>query len=177
MDYFEAVIDTSLPIKERANSARALAIRLVRNEVDFSNKELDFSAPFADDLNNLLKNHVESRFTPDAYGKRFVKAATIFTPGKWGAFLWRGATVQHLYTINSYRNLFEHINEQPYRNTSKDADSWLIKPDALDYFESGEAVGKVLEIIVRDLLRWYLPWHEQVYLPWARGISGAKEGV
>ena len=32
--------------------------------------------------------------------------------------------MQHLYAINSYRNLFEHVDEQSYRCQSHNTDVW-----------------------------------------------------
>jgi hypothetical protein len=38
--------------------------------------------------------------------------------------------------------------------------------ELLDGVRSGRHTGVVVESIVRDLLEWYLPWHDQVYRPW-----------
>ena len=41
--------------------------------------------------------------------------------------------------------------------------------------EIGESTGKLIELTVNEVLDWYLPWHEQVYLPWAKAKTGAKK--
>jgi CheY-like chemotaxis protein len=173
LDHYDLVTDPAKPIKERLKSAKALATMLVQNEADHHDGQLG-SCRYTDDLNRLIKDCVESRFSEDATKKRRVKASAMTAPGKWGAFLWRGAMLQHLYAINSYRNVFEHIEEQPLRCSTQDTQAWAIPPEVLLSVESGEAVGKLIELTVRDLLDWYLPWHEQVYLPWAKCQSGGK---
>lgn len=174
LEQYEVVVDPTKPIKERLKGARALAIKLVQNEVDHHRNRHGACEGYADDLNGLIKDHIESRFSEDRSGKRRIKASMIQPPGGWGSFLWRGSMIQHLYAINSYRNLFEHIEEQPYRCQSGETDVWSIPPDVLRAVEDGEAVGKVLELTVREILDWYLPWHEQVYLLWAKGQSGRQ---
>jgi hypothetical protein len=165
LDHYETATDPTKPIKERLKSGRALVIRLVQNEVDHHQQRLGSCKGYADDLNKLVKDHIESRFADAAVGRRRVKASLISSPGGWGAFLWRGSMVQHLYAINSYRNLFEHVEEQPYRCEGHDRDAWIIPQEVLRAVEAGEAVGKLLELMLNEILDWYLPWHEQVYLP------------
>ena len=82
--------------------------------------------------------------------------------------------IQHLYAVNNYRNLFEHMDEHPYRCQGHDADAWSIPPDVLRAVEVGEVVGKLLELTVSEILDWYLPWQEQVYLPWAKAQNGGR---
>lgn len=167
LEYYEGVIDAMQPIGERLKAARALALRLVRNEVDHHIGAIGATSDYADDLNGLIKNHIESRFAPDSNGKRYINIGRIQSPGGWGAFLWRGATVQHLYLLNQYRNTFEHLREQPYEGGPDTV--WEIPRDTMDRARSGHAAAMAAECIVRELLDWYLPWHEQVYLPWAKG--------
>ena len=95
--------------------------------------------------------------------------ATQIENGKWSSFLWRGTTFQHLYTINSYRNLLEHIEEQPFRAIN--GPGWNIPDDVMDKCEKGERLGQMIELIMTELLEWYLPWHEQVYLPWVKSFQ------
>jgi CheY-like chemotaxis protein len=174
LEQYEVVGDPSKPIKERLKGARALVIRLVQNEVDHYRNRRGSCEGYSDDLNGLIKDHIESRFSEDRSGKRRIKASMISVPGGWGSFLWRGSMVQHLYAINNYRNLFEHIEEQPYRCQGAEADAWTIPLDVLRAVEVGEAVGKLLELTVNEILDWYLPWHEQVYVPWAKAQAGGQ---
>jgi len=175
IDFYDIIFDPGQPIKERLEAARSLAIRIVQNEVDHSNQRIDSCIGYADNLNGLIKDHIESRFHPEGNIRR-IKASKIISTDGWGAFLWRGIMVQHLYALNSYRNLFVHIHEQPFRCTGQDTDKWEIPQDVLVAFEKGINAGKMADMITRDLLEWYLPWHEQVYLPWYQSLQPPSEG-
>ncbi|MCL5669873.1 MAG: response regulator [Acidobacteria bacterium] len=166
LQYYERVVDGAQRIGERLKSARALALCLVRNEVDHYLGAIGATTKYADDLNRLIKDHVESRFAPAPNGRRYIDIGKIESTGGWGAFLWRGVTVQHLYSLNQYRNSYEHLREQPYENDAND--TWEIPRDSMDRARAGQETALVAEHIVRDLLDWYLPWHEQVYIPWAK---------
>lgn len=166
---YDIVFEPNQPIKERLKSARTIAIRLVQNEVDYHNKQPFFSKLYSDDLNKLIKDHLESRFEPNEKGQRWIKKSKISTVDGWGSFLWRGSTVNHLYTLNSLRNLYEHIHEQPFNNIGPTPDTWKVPNDVLQKMEKGSRIGQIVELIISDLLEWYLPWHEQLYLPWYKG--------
>ena len=94
----------------------------------------------------------------------------------WGGFLWRGWHIQHLYTLNSYRNGYVHEDEQPYQGVLGSPNKWVIPQEVSDSISSGKVLGQIAELIVRDLLEWYIPWHEQVYLPWLGGLGGGTAG-
>lgn len=166
LSYYDTVVDPDQPIEERLKSARSIAIRLVMNDVDYQNRSLDSCIECSDDLNSLIKNYIEERFEAGFNGKKHVKQSAITTDEGWAGFLWRGNMVQHLYTLNAYRNMYVHIAEQPFRSSGATADTWDIPEDILLKVESGERMGKVIELIVQELLEWYLPWHEQVYMPY-----------
>lgn len=170
LDFYDIVFNSKQPIKERLDAARTLAIRIVQNEVDYQNQKVDSCKEYADDLNGLIKRCIENRFDPDN-GKQRIKASKINSSGGWGSFLWRGSLVQHLYAINSYRNLYVHIHEQPFRCSGQDKDQWEIPQNILETIEKGTNAGKIIDLIVKDLLEWYLPWYEQVYLPWYKSLS------
>jgi len=173
---YDIVIEPNQPIKERLKSARTIAIRLVQNEVDYHNQQLFFTNQYSDDLNNLIKDHIESRFEPNERGQRWIKKSKITAVGGWASFLWRGSMVNHLYTLNNLRNLYEHIHEQPFSNIGPTPDTWEIPDGILQRMEKGSAIGQIVELIITDLLEWYLPWHEQVYLPWYQGQQSAAGG-
>lgn len=174
---YDTVIDSNQRIKERLKNARGLAIRILCNEMDYHSKRLNASDPFADDLNGLI-HEIENRFAAQTISRRggasterrFVNKASIAN-GTWGEFVWRGSLLQHLYVLSNYRNDYEHIDEKPFRNNQGATDSWQIPEITLRSLESGERLGQIIELIVRDLLDWYLPWHEQVYLPWRTSIG------
>ena len=173
IENYEWVTDAAQPVGERLKAARALAIRLVRNEVDHHQGTLGASSRYADDLNGLIKNFIENRFSPHpTTGRLYVDVGRIVSPGGWGDFLWRGAMVQHLYVLNNYRNDHTHLQEKPYDDGNPN--SWSVPRDTLTAVSNGVTLGLVAEQIVRELLDWYLPWHEQVYCPWADAARGAS---
>jgi CheY-like chemotaxis protein len=173
IDGYECVFDGGQPINERLEAARRLAARLVRYEVDHFRGKVGAADDLADDLQSLITEHIESRFKENDRGRRFINASRIEAPGGWPAFLWRGAMVQHLYTINSYRNRYMHIAEQPYDDSHGQNSVWKIPPDTLESVKSGKTVGDLICAVVRDLLAWYLPWHIEVYKPWVEKGGGA----
>ena len=177
VDYLDAVCSPKQGIKERLENACSLAVVLVRNEMDQFEDRTDASEIYSDDLRGLI-NQIEDRFktqtiTPrngKAIERRFVDASALKS-GDWGGFLWRGTLVQHLYTIANYRNDYVHIKKKPFRTDQGIKDAWVVPNEALDSLERGEYLGQAVELIVRDLLLWYLPWHEQVYMPWRESLS------
>jgi CheY-like chemotaxis protein len=174
LDQYDVTFDPTYPIGERVKEARRIAIRLVRYELDQWSGRVGASDGFADKLIELIKQ-VEDRFAPSQRdGRRRIDVSALTASGGWGAFLWRGTLVQHLYTLNSYRNDYEHINEKPFRGDGTTTNQWSIPPEVLDSLERGDTVGKIVELIVREILEWYLPWHEQVYLPWSSIAAGGR---
>jgi len=173
IEYYDIVIDPNQTIIERLKNARTLATCLAQNEVDYHNQQLYFSSKYSDKLHDLIKDHIESRFEPDRDGRRWIKHSEIKSPGGWGSFLWRGSIANHLYTLNNLRNRYEHIKQQPFKNNGPEPDAWKIPDDLLQKMEKGIRIGMIAELITIDLLEWYLPWHEQVYLPWYQGQRSA----
>ncbi|MCB1064814.1 MAG: hypothetical protein KDN20_18080 [Verrucomicrobiae bacterium] len=159
---FVYATDATNPIKERLKKARAVAIQLALNEIAYRDGSEDSHPELADDLNGIIRQ-LEARFSEDQSGRRRIKASKISTPGGWGTFLWRGALVQHLRTINAYRNTFEHLSEQPYEAGASSADEWEISPALLANVNTGNTVGKIVSLALSELVEWYLPWHSQVY--------------
>ena len=174
VEHYDVVFDSQQRIKERLKSARTLAIRLVQNEIDVFQDSLGAGAAYGDDLGKLI-SRIADRFDEKTvirrdgteFRKRFVEAAAI-NSGTWGSFLWRGSLLQHLYCLNNYRNDYEHIADKPFRGIGSQQDDWNIPSDTLRSLERGERLGQILELMIGDLLDWYLPWHEQVYLPWKK---------
>lgn len=156
----------------RLEAAKDIACRLLMNEGDFRSQSLGSTSRYQDQLNNALKDLVEGRFKDDARtGKRYPTMRNICHGDDWGRFLWRGVMYQHLYAINNYYNHYKHIDQQPYSSPPGTHDEWTIPKADLDYFNDGQDAVQIVQIIVKDLLRWYLPWHEQVYQPWYRKAS------
>jgi hypothetical protein len=164
LELYEVVRDQEQSAGERTKAARALGLLLVRYEVDHHLGKVGASRRYADNLNGLIKDDIEGRFATDNRGRRRIKIGAIESRGGWDAFLWRGSMVQHLYALNSYRNAYEHLREQPYVHGN--TNTWEIPSDTIQSVREGRMVCMVVEAIVRDLLEWYLPWYEQVYRPW-----------
>jgi hypothetical protein len=175
LDEYDTVFNPECPIRERAKDARGLAIRLMRYEIDHSAGRMGASDAYADDLNGLIKQ-LETRFAANRNGRRYIDASAIQSAGGWGAFLWRGTFVNHLYALNNYRNDYEHIDAKPFRGVGNTPDTWAIPSQTLASVESGEVLSKVIELVVREILEWYLPWHEQVYLPWLTNLATRQGG-
>lgn len=167
VDEYLTLFDKQSGIEARLEAARRIAIRLVTNELDNHNGRLESCPKLRDDLFRLLRDQVEPRFLLEGEERGKVKCSAIGVE-QWGTFLWRGAMMQHLYAINTYRNVFAHLNEQPYRVGG--AESWSPDLGLTEKQEQGGNVGDVVALIVEDLLAWYLPWHEQVYRPWLEGL-------
>ncbi|QDU37647.1 hypothetical protein Mal4_19620 [Maioricimonas rarisocia] len=176
--FYDTVFDPTARIRERLADACSIAIRLLRNEMDHFLDKLGASEPLADDLPSLIKQ-VRNRFAKQTikrrdgreFEDRFVSAAAI-EHGTWEAFLWRGTMVEHLYTLNAYRNDYVHVKAKPFESNRDKADTWEIPTATLQSVKNGERLGQVIELIVGELLEWYLPWHEQVYLPWTENQRG-----
>jgi hypothetical protein len=79
---------------------------------------------------------------------------------------------QHIYAINTYYNQYKHLAQQPYTSPTGTQDEWTISKHELEHFTDGHDAVQIVPVLVKELLRWYLPWHEQVYLPWCRKVRG-----
>lgn len=168
VEQYEKLFDASQSVLDRVGAAKSIAVTIVRAECQHHAGRLD-AFDGGDDLNSLIKDGIEVRFKADHQGRRRVKRSKIDSDGGWGAFVWRGPLVQHLYALNSYRNEYVHIEEQPFR--SPDGDTWKIPDEVLASSEQGSATSLIVGAIVKDLLTWYLPWYEQIYLPWRESQS------
>jgi hypothetical protein len=165
-DYL-TLFDNTKAIIDRLESAKRLACRLVRYEGDYRRGKIGVCDGYGEDLNRAIKEIIEDRFEA-RNGKRYVQIRSIKTGDSWNRFLWRGATFQHLYTINGFRRAFAHLQEHPYAPSDNGADEWASPPEVRQRVEQGGNVAQMIELAVEELLEWYMPWHEQVYLPWAK---------
>src|SRR5262249_49539986 len=126
LDEYDVVMDPASGTGERLEKARTLAIRLCRNEMDYTEDHVGASERFADKLEGLIRE-LKKRFEDDPVTHRpEIKSSLIRTADGWGGFLWRGWHVEHLYSLNNYRNSFIHEDEQPYRGASGSPNRWEI---------------------------------------------------
>lgn len=173
LDEYDGLKDTSNPPLDRIESGRAIAVRLARNEMDYFEGRLGASERFPDDLHRLA-GELKRRFDDSPETRRpEIKANLINSAGGWGRFLWRGWHVDHLYALNNYRRHFKHETEQPYGGIVSSPNEWSPPAPVLESMRDGKHLVQIVDMIVLDLLQWYLPWHEQVFLPWKkdRGVS------
>lgn len=161
---YQTLNSSGASTKDKCQAAKLIACRLLMNDGDYRAKKLG-ACQFGDDLNKAIKQVVERRFKSEAGKRTFVEKKYLAPGEKWEEFIWRGAMVEHLYGINNYRNRIEHLPQQPYTDESKQ-DEWKIPRDLGESFSRGDDVVEILQVLVKALLKWYLPWHEQVYLAW-----------
>jgi CheY-like chemotaxis protein len=162
---WEALTDTSKPTLDRLSAGRAIAIRIAQNEIDYREGQ-ERSHPEFDDKLGWIGAHIMKRFDkPQDSNKQHVSTGLIRSKGGWGSFLWRGILMEHFRTIDNYWNAYKHRGERPYRNPTQDPDEWRVSDHLVERGNRGEIAVKIVELCVRDLLEWYLPWHEQVLAP------------
>jgi CheY-like chemotaxis protein len=166
LNEYDGLKDTSNSPLDRIEKGRSIATRLARNEMDFFEDRLGASERFADNLHKLAEE-LKDRFdtSPDTRRPE-IKASLINSEGGWGRFLWRGWHVDHLYALNNYRRHFKHEDEQPYSGIDSSPNEWNPPANVVEALREGKLLVQIVEMIVQELLEWYLPWHEQVYLPW-----------
>lgn len=159
---WDTLTDTSKPTLARLDAGRTIAIRIAQNEIDYREGHEHSHPEFDDDLPKLCR-HLMDRFrSADEEAWPQVSMTTITSRAGWGGFVWRGVLMEHFRLINSYWNVYKHLSVRPYHNPTPDPDEWSIPGTLMERAQSGEFVVKIVELAVRDLLEWYLPWHEQV---------------
>lgn len=162
---YRTVVDPASSVEKQGKAAKQLACRLVMNEGDYRRGAIG-ACQYGDNLNKAIKELIEVRFKESAPNQRWVKKNNMQPGDGWGRFLWRGAMLEHLYGINNYRNRNEHIADHDYISEDPTTDEWNPPYAILQHFRSGADVAVIIQAQVRALIQWYLPWHEQVYLPW-----------
>ena len=173
IDEYLVVTNPEAPALTRLEAAKEIACQLLINEGDFRNQSLGSCSRYSDKLNSAMKNLIEERFDFDPELKRKHPSVTHVPTGRsWGNFIWRGLMYQHLYAINTYYNHYKHLSQQPYTSPPGTTDEWTAPQVVLDYFINGQDAVQIVQILVKELLNWYLPWHEQVYNPWFKSVSG-----
>lgn len=118
------------------------------------------------DLNSLIREYLQRNFEAPHYSDlRKLRGSRQ----KW---ILRGYMVEHLYSLLKYRNSIIHlIDTGPFHDGSNEYAIWADYPDVIRYLERADGICKILAQIAQDLLQWYLPWHEKVYLPWKQSVS------
>ena len=159
---WETLTDTSKPAIARLEAGRKIAIRIAQNEIDYREDREHARPDFSDKLARL-GGHLMQRFDkPSEAARPHVSAALIRSKGGWGGFVWRGILMEHFRTIDNYWHAFKHLDERPYDNPTGDPDEWSVPGQLCQRGKDGEIVVQIVELAVRDLLEWYLRWHEQV---------------
>jgi CheY-like chemotaxis protein len=158
---------------DKSKAAKVIACKLLTNDGDYRENRLGI-CHFGDDLSGAIRQVIEKRFTGPEGKKPYVDKKHLAANQKWGDFIWRGTMLEHLYGINNYRNRLEHLPQNPY---VEDAPAeWLIPPKVSKHFSEGNDVVPIIRSQVKSLLEWYLPWHEQVFLPWQKSQQNKAGG-
>ena len=85
--------------------------------------------------------------------------------------LWRGNVLDQLYLINGWRNQVEHSDRDfPFDSAVglAELDNFKIPGRnelLIDRMRRYRYIESALAVLVEDLLHWYRPWHEGVFLP------------
>ena len=159
---WNTLTDSNQATIRRLDAGRKIAIGLAQNEIDFFEGHINAHPEFNDNLGGL-SGHLMGRFKgPDS--RPFVSMGSLHSNSGWGGFLWRGVLMEHFRTINNYWNAFKHLDERPYDNPTSSPNAWQPPADQMEKRKRGDTVAQLVELMVRDLLEWYLPWHEQVLL-------------
>jgi CheY-like chemotaxis protein len=172
---YRTIVDPASPVEKKCKAAIQLACRLVMNEGDYRRGALG-TCRYGDKLHLAIKEVIEARFKPPADNLPRVRKSNMISGEAWGHFLWRGAMVDHLYGINHYRNRNLHIADHDYVSEDPTTDEWNPPNDVLQHFRSGADLAVIVREQVRALVKWYLPWHEQVYLPWFKAQTSGGSG-
>jgi CheY-like chemotaxis protein len=172
---YQIVVDAGSSVADKCQAAKRLACKLVMNEGDHRAGRLGSCRRYADDLSGAIKQLIKDRFNDNVPDVRRVTKSNIRSGDSWSKFLWRGVMIEHLYGINNYRNRTEHLPDHDYSGAPGTADQWEVPHDVLTYFSHGDDVEEIIQLQVKALLRWYLPWHAQVYLPWAKSQASSTE--
>lgn len=166
------VMNSGHPALSRLEAAKEIACRLVIQEGEFRAQNLGCYSYYSDRLSEAIKELIEQRFDADPKLKRPHPSVKFVPAGKsWGNFVWRGLMYQHLYAINNYYNYFKHVSQQPYTSPPGTTDEWIVPQPLLDRFNRGEDAVQIVQLLVREVLYWYLPWYEQTYLPWFKTVA------
>ena len=166
-DAYIDVVDGNGSIRDRLEAAKDIARWLLACDLEYMEKSIGAAQRYGDNIGRLVEAVIETRFrSDDGYAPK--PTLGMLKPGmQWKDNPWRGTMIQHIRNINSYRNGYTHISEQPYDNL--DGHAWTPDPSHLIECQDGKAVASILALIVTDLLRWLLPWHQAVYVPWRDG--------
>jgi len=174
IDKYLVVMDPQASTLDRLEAGKEIACQLLINEGEFRNQTLGSCGKYSDRLNNAIKDLIELRFEFDPELNRRHPSVKHVSAGKsWGDFVWRGLMYQHLYAINTYYNQYKHVSQQPYISPPGTTDEWTPPKADLDYFNDGQDAAQIVQILVKELLRWYLPWHAQVYVPWFKTATAS----
>jgi hypothetical protein len=160
VDEWNMLTDSNQPTIRRLEAGRKIAICIAQNEIDFFEGAPRSHPELSDNLGGL-SGHIMGRFSRPE-GKALVSMGSIPTNSGWGGFLWRGVLMEHFRAINNYWNAFKHLDERPYDNPTSTPNAWQPPADETEKRKRGDTVAQLVELMVRDLLEWYLPWHEQV---------------
>lgn len=159
---YRKIIGPGVAVRDKLQAAKLIACRLLEFEGDYWQRSIG-SFKLGDDLKRGIETVIKIRFRDG-----WVQKNKMIRAEDWGHFLWRGTMIEHLYGVNNYRNRNEHMAAHDYRSENPADDGWNVPQDVLDRYMNGDDAVGIVKMQIDALLNWYLPWHEQVYIPWAR---------
>lgn len=162
---YEEVTDQSKSANDRSLAAYELGCLLLKNVEDYECAKAGQAPSGSHDLNTLLRNYLQRNFQPSDGGALFSNLRRLRGPAK--EWVLRGYMVEHLYSLLKYRNAVIHLTDTgPFHDGKNDYGLWKECPDLLKRLNQAKGICEILTLIVQDILEWYLPWHQKVYLPW-----------
>jgi hypothetical protein len=162
---FRDVNNQSKSATDRSLAAYELGCLLLKNVEAYECSRLTQPPSGGTDLNALVKGYLDRNFRPSPKGGIF--SDLRYLRGQPGQWILRGYMIEHLYSLLKYRNAVVHLTDTgPFHDGKNDYGLWRECPDVVKRLTDAKGICEILSIIVQDILEWYLPWHERVYLPW-----------
>ena len=169
---FDVVTDTGKSKNDRSLAAIQLGCVMLKNIDEFESANDGVPTSSSSDLNTLIKEYLGRNFDPASPNKPNQVYSNLRKlkrrRDEWGL---RGYVVEHLYSVHKYRNAIIHLSDTgPFHDGRSDYAIWDGERDLISRLENAERTCKIIQLVVEDIVEWYLPWHEQVYRPWKSGM-------
>ncbi len=165
---FDVVTDPSKSANDRSLAAIQLGCLMLKNIDELESAADGLGASSSSDLNTLIKEYLGRNFEPVS-SDRPAQVYSNLRKLKRARDQWvlRGYIVEHLYSIHKYRNAIIHVSDTgPFHDGRGGYGVWDANRDLISRLESAERTCKIIQLVVEDVVEWYLPWHERVYLAW-----------
>lgn len=171
-DNFDTVTDANKSANDRSLAALQLGCQMLKNIDEIESADEGIGTTSSSDLNTLVKEYLSRNFDPVSADRPHQVYSNLRklkrSRDKW---VLRGYLVEHIYSIYKYRNAIIHLSDTgPFHDGRNDYAIWSGDRDLITRLEKAERTCRIIQLIVEDVVEWYLPWHEQVFLT---SIGGA----